>query len=699
MRAAFSIALVLLAAACWWQPLSGVAAPVCTASSSQEQQPPHILVEAVVVDRDGKAVTDLGPSDFTVTIERTPRRVLWVKHVSRGPGALEEAGVWQAAADGAAVSPGVSFAAEPARNVLVVIDQATLARGREKAVVQAAGALLDRLGLDDRVAVVRVPIPADSLLTLTIERPEARETLRLVAGQATPATAIATNASALDTADKAIGAVDPDREKTADPERQVDPLSLQEEAARRVDEVEQPVTGTLRELAGLLGAIQAIPGRKTVALFSSGIIGGSQAAVEETALAALASQAVIHAFAIEGSSGGGDLRLAPDRSALERLAKMTGGLYVEPGRNPERAVERMLPSLSSRYVVAVEAGPEEGERGRQPALRVETRRSRTTVEAAAWVVEAGDPGDLAPPRPVPPDFPPDEPAADSPEPRRRESPEERAAREAELNMAMGRLVAYVNGYRRQYSALVAEEEYWQQDSGSKRSLRSDVLLVQPSGAQEEWVSFRDVFEVNGQMVRDREDRLRRLFLEASPEANAQLMQIKTESSRFNIGQIERNINTPFFTLKFLTDDNRDRFDFRMAGRQKVSGVEAWRIDYVEQTTPTVVRQNDGKDAPATGYFLVDTLTGAVVEAKMQLPVGDARGEFVVRFRRDQTIGLWVPTEMRETYTTQAATWFPGRQGFGTYDTRWVTLTEARATYSNFRRFQVRTEQQITIPKK
>ena len=82
-----------------------------------------------------------------------------------------------------------------------------------------------------------------------------------------------------------------------------------------------------------------------------------------------------------------------------------------------------------------------------------------------------------------------------------------AGKDADLPIALARLFDYDQAYESQYSALVAEEEF-QQVAGQKSiRLRSDFLLVKQESA-EGWVSFRDVFEVNGTPVRDREDRLK-----------------------------------------------------------------------------------------------------------------------------------------------------------------------------------------------
>jgi len=116
--------------------------------------------------------------------------------------------------------------------------------------------------------------------------------------------------------------------------------------------------------------------------------------------------------------------------------------------------------------------------------------------------------------------------ADATESARTESAES-AARNLEAQRVLAKAVDYVAGYQRQYSMLVAEERHVQRTRTEQQTLRSDVLLVRPPGL-DAWVSFRDVFEVNGRPVRDREDRLKRLFLDGSPEALKQLAETKVK---------------------------------------------------------------------------------------------------------------------------------------------------------------------------
>jgi hypothetical protein len=139
-----------------------------------------------------------------------------------------------------------------------------------------------------------------------------------------------------------------------------------------------------------------------------------------------------------------------------------------------------------------------------------------------------------------------------------------------LAAVLARAGAYVAEFHRQLSTLVGEERYVQDwkavQSGrhpvttelQHRELVSDVVLVKPPRA-DAWMTFRDVFAVDGNAVRDRDDRLAQLVRSGSPSTDDAVRTILDESSRYNIGDIKRNLNTPVLTLLFLELANQPRF--------------------------------------------------------------------------------------------------------------------------------------------
>ena len=73
-----------------------------------------------------------------------------------------------------------------------------------------------------------------------------------------------------------------------------------------------------------------------------------------------------------------------------------------------------------------------------------------------------------------------------------------------------------------------------------RDLRSDFLMVK-SPETSALVPFRDVLEVDGQPVRDREARLAKLFLGAPADVMAQAERIGDEGARYNLGNMRSTI--------------------------------------------------------------------------------------------------------------------------------------------------------------
>jgi hypothetical protein len=270
------------------------------------------------------------------------------------------------------------------------------------------------------------------------------------------------------------------------------------------------------------------------------------------------------------------------------------------------------------------------------------------------------------------------------------------AREPNLDEVLARAGRYVTEFERQLSGIVAEEQYVQEVRRFGRGpgrllnpmrieLRSDLLLVRGAPAAS-WVQFRDVFEVDGSPVRDRTERLAELFATNPPSRDAQIRKILAESSRYNIGDIERNINAPLLALQFLEPANQPRFRFRRTverqpttvaepagpdGAFRVS-VEMWVIQYEERQKPTIIRTTTRKDLPSRGRFWIDPATGQVLMSELVAGDRAVRATIDVSYQSEPLVGMLVPVEMRERYE-------------GRKDT---SLIEGRAIYGRFRQVPV-----------
>lgn len=260
---------------------------------------------------------------------------------------------------------------------------------------------------------------------------------------------------------------------------------------------------------------------------------------------------------------------------------------------------------------------------------------------------------------------------------------------------MARSAQYVADYQRQLSSIVAEERYEQvaetKDSGGfspfggprrsrtmrvTRRLASDYLLVNARG-QSGWIPFRDVFEVDGKTVRDREERLTRLFLDSPTTAWEQAAAIAEESSRYNIGGVIRTVNVPTLALLFVAEENQPRFEFRHEKTLQTPSGETWEISYRESQRPTLIRGPDGAGLPAFGALWVDARDGRVVQSRFQTEAKDLVSQIDVMYQHDDQLGLVVPGKMTESYRTSAG-----------------ETIEGVATYGRFRQFTVDTYERI-----
>jgi len=269
-----------------------------------------------------------------------------------------------------------------------------------------------------------------------------------------------------------------------------------------------------------------------------------------------------------------------------------------------------------------------------------------------------------------------------------------SAQDAEptLDAVLVKAAAYVTSYQNRLAGIVAEELYRQQvvvtqrrgspQNREYRQLRSDLLLVK--GANEgSWLQFRDVFEVDRKPIRDRDERLYKLFVGASTDAAKQAEAIQMESARYNIGPIMRTINMPILALVFFDRANQPRFEFkkgkpgsvkRFAGMAQERDV--WMIEYDETLKGTVVRGANDRDIPSHGRVWLDSTTGRFLRTELISEDTDVRALIEVFYRPEAGLDLLVPAEMRELYELR----------------RSQARIDGRAEYSRFRQFTVTTSE-------
>jgi hypothetical protein len=269
------------------------------------------------------------------------------------------------------------------------------------------------------------------------------------------------------------------------------------------------------------------------------------------------------------------------------------------------------------------------------------------------------------------------------------SPPQNAAAAGDAFPVLLKASEYLAGYVKALSSVVSEERYEQilvrkgertrvgvsAEITITRVLLSDYLLVAVAGTGE-WLPFRDVYSVDGVPIRDRSDRLLKLFVEAPPNAYAQALRIRDESSRYNLGSGIRDINVPTFAFLVLSPEWRGGFTFKLKGHEHVGETDAAVVEFVEHASPTLVAGRDKEDLPSRGRFWIDPADGRILRTLFETRPGGDVNTVEVSFRQEPKLDLLVPAEMTER-----------RKGG-------METLEGRATYTNFRRFRVDTSMEI-----
>jgi hypothetical protein len=244
-----------------------------------------------------------------------------------------------------------------------------------------------------------------------------------------------------------------------------------------------------------------------------------------------------------------------------------------------------------------------------------------------------------------------------------------------LDEVLERAARYVARFHTQLAEIVAEETYEQIVYNSarftncvlanapRRTLRSDLMLVKPANV-DRYVEFRDVFEVDGEPVRDRQERMAALWRTGSAASTGRLGAILEESARYNIGGIQRNINTPLMALMFLDRNYQPRFSFKhipksrpvftgdhASGNSAVFrvGTEMWNVEFEEKRGNTIIKRPNGGNVRSRGRFWIDPDTGAVLISELIVDGGGVLATITVSYQSEPLMGFLVPVEMRESY--------------------------------------------------
>lgn len=276
---------------------------------------------------------------------------------------------------------------------------------------------------------------------------------------------------------------------------------------------------------------------------------------------------------------------------------------------------------------------------------------------------------------------------------------------ASLDAILERTAWYLDYFIDQFENVVAEENYVQDASSllpsyspvvgrggviatpsagdvsraRHRDLRSDFLLVKAPDTSA-LVAFRDVLDVDGVPVRDRQQRLARLFLQASPDAMTQATRIGDEGARYNLGNMRSTLGNPVLALGVAQLSYQSRFKFTLGKEDRNVGPGLWVVSYQETASPAMIRGEAGRDLFAHGRLWIDPITGRVMKTELRVEQPAVRAQVVTTFRVDERFNIAVPSEMREEYSLATGS----------------KITTV-AAYGRFRRFDVTSDENIRVP--
>ena len=208
---------------------------------------------------------------------------------------------------------------------------------------------------------------------------------------------------------------------------------------------------------------------------------------------------------------------------------------------------------------------------------------------------------------------------------------------------------YVENYRKDFSAIVCEEQQTQtliKPDGrvsKTRALVSDLMFVKVG---ENWMPlvFRDVISADGKPVRNRGDRLKKLFIDNPKTAVEQARAIAKESGRYNLG-IDRQGNSPLLPAFVFDPHLVGRFQFALSGQT---------LTYEELQRPTFLgfsRSGTRGNLPAHGSAVLDLAKGTILSATLTAESPDApvSTTFTVKYQEEPAMKILVPVAMSESY--------------------------------------------------
>jgi hypothetical protein len=172
---------------------------------------------------------------------------------------------------------------------------------------------------------------------------------------------------------------------------------------------------------------------------------------------------------------------------------------------------------------------------------------------------------------------------------------------------------------------------------------SDIVLVGMGNGVV--IGRRDVFAVDSSKIRERDDRLLKLFRGADAAAGqAAARAFEDEAARYYLTSNLRTLDSPGLALEFLRGANQPNSEFAIESMRKVGEVQVVVVKFTERPTSHIMPTPEG--SKTSGKFSIDVATGAVTQTELTVDLREYfRFHVVTKFMKEATVDAWVPAEV------------------------------------------------------
>lgn len=368
-----------------------------------------LTVDATVVDRDGRQVTDLEPHEFVVEVDGDERTVVSAEYVKL----VDDTPVIVGAPRPAPPPPSPDEAyfstnardLTPGRVILLLVDEGNIRSGQGRLIMRSAVKFVDGLSPSDRLAMVA--IPRGQLVDFTTNHERVREALLQTVGRASPfkgrfymslseAIAMVEHSDALLRNQLVL------RECAAVLSNEAElircEIEVEQEAGEFVNQLRQQTYASLNGMRAVLKSLAGIEGPKSVILISEGLVlEGLGSEVDDIAAVAADVRASLDVLLLDVPQVDVTQRERPstpredrDRQivGLEMLAGMSRGAIHRIVSSADSAFLRIQRSLAGHYLIGVESRPSDRD-GRRHRISVKlTRRGLTLYSRRGFLATA-----------------------------------------------------------------------------------------------------------------------------------------------------------------------------------------------------------------------------------------------------------------------------------------------------------------------